>query len=139
MWVLEDWDSDPGGSLGVPGLALALDGCRLDSCSVLPNSGGFWEAPPFPPLLPRPPPCLAPQPLAGFGTWSGARGAGWFSWRLVGFWAMAVAGLLLAPGDGGVLFSKTQVPDLAAQRLFNEPKTTAFRYVGPETHHMDIK
>ena len=30
-----------------------------------------------------------------------------------------VAGLLLARGDGGVLFSKTQVPDLAAQRLFN--------------------
>ena len=61
----------------------------------------------------------APHPPAGFGTWSDARGAGWFSWRLVGFWAVAVAGLLLAPGDGGVLFSKTQVPDLAAQRLFN--------------------
>ena len=38
-----------------------------------------------------------------------------FFWGLVRFWAVAVTGLLLALA----LFSKTQVPGLAAQRLFN--------------------
>ena len=43
-----------------------------------------------------------------------------------------VAGLLLARGDGGVLFSKTQVPDLAAQRLFNVEYSEQWKSALPE-------